>query len=115
MPQSQQQPVDPEVILMQVMSAIGQGAGTVRVGQDATALVRSRYLEAIRQYDSARWRQDRAVALEWARVVGRKAASLAAEDASFEITADQLSNALDRAARSSDPDGPCPFTPREFV
>lgn len=100
--------VDPEVILMQLMSAVGQGAGTLTVGYDAMRYLRTTYLERIGSHVGS-WSRDRLLAFEWARAVGRQAASAAIRDGSFEITADHLQSGLTTLAARSSRDGDCPF------
>lgn len=100
--------VDPEVILMQLMSAVGQGAGTLTVGYDAMNYLRTTYLGRIRAR-ADRWAADRLLAFEWARAAGRQAASIAVREGMFEITAAHVQEGLATLAARSSRDGDCPF------
>lgn len=99
--------LDPEVILLQVVAAVGQGAGALSVGYEAAEYLRQTYLQAIGE-KADRWEDIQVLAFEWARGAGQQAAWLASRAGTFEISATHLSLGIQRLA-SSRTRGDCPF------
>jgi hypothetical protein len=101
-------PADPEVILLQILGAIAQGAATIRVGYSAAGAIRLRYLPLI-QANVGRWEEDRLLVLEWARALGRQSAAMAVGRAAYEMEGEDVETASERLLLVRGPDGRCPF------
>ena len=103
--------VVPEVVFLQLVSAVGQGAANIRVGYDALAFLRTQYLERIAErLDQPAWPAQRPVAIEWARGVGRSAAAAAIARGAYEVGVEDVEDALFKVQKALAPDGNCPFT-----
>ena len=106
-------PIDPEVVLLQVASAIGQGAATIRAGIRGRPVPESGvpWRTSPDRLDPALWPSQRAMVTEWARALGRTAAALAVSRGAVPRSAfEDLQGASALVLRSLAPDGVCPFT-----
>jgi hypothetical protein len=97
-------------ILVQVMIALGQGAGPVLISRDAILALDADY-RAAAERDQARWDEIAPTVLGWARALGALAAHHALHDGRAIVSRADYVAAKDQIARHSlEARGRCPWT-----
>lgn len=90
-----------EGILAQIFVAFGQGSGTLRVSQEACAILSMRYGGRIDEGILGSWEEVAVQVLERMRAIGRTAAVEAALEGRTAISADDVRRAVPRVEEAS--------------